>query len=169
MEDTGSVVAFWVLAALTVGSALMVVAVRNLIHAVVALIISFLGIAGLYVTLSADFVAVTQVLLYAGAISVLILFAIVLTPRAERGNTETFLRFPALLLAVLVGFTLGLAALDTDWPVAARGGFDETASAIGEALLDKYVLPFEMASVLLLVAMVGAIVLVRPEGSEGEE
>ena len=169
MEDTGSVVAFWALAALTVGSALMVAAARNLIHAVVALIISFLGIAGLYVTLSADFVAVTQVLLYAGAISVLILFAIVLTPRAERDNAETFLRFPALLLAVLVGFTMGLAALDTDWSIAGRGGFEETASAIGEALLDKYVLPFEMASVLLLVAMVGAIVLVRPEGTEGEE
>ncbi len=169
MEDTGSVIAFWVLAAVSVGSALMVVAVRNLIHAVVALIISFLGIAGLYVTLSADFVAVTQVLLYAGAVSVLILFAIVLTPRAERNNTETFLRFPALLLAVLVGFTMGLAALDTDWSIAARGGFEETASAIGEALLDKYVLPFEMASVLLLVSMVGAILLVRPEGAEGEE
>ncbi|HEU4758945.1 MAG TPA: NADH-quinone oxidoreductase subunit J [Dehalococcoidia bacterium] len=169
MEDTGTVVAFWVLATLTVGSALMVVAVRNLIHAVVALIISFLGIAGLYVTLSADFVAVTQVLLYAGAVSVLILFAIVLTPRAERDNAETFLRFPALLLAVLVGFTLGLAALDTDWSIAGRAGFDETASAIGEALLDKYVLPFEMASVLLLVAMLGAIVLVRPEGTQGEE
>src|SRR3972149_5572664 len=118
MEDTGSVVAFWALAALTVGSALMVVTVRNLIHAVVALIVSFLGIAGLYVTLSADFVAVTQVLLYAGTISVLILFAIVLTPRAERDNAETFLRFPALLLAVLVGFTMGLGAVGAGWVLA---------------------------------------------------
>ena len=168
MDDAGTVAAFWILAVITVGSALMVVAVRNLIHAVVFLIVSFLGIAGLYITLSADFVAVTQVLIYAGAVSVLILFAIMLTPRAGRDNAETFLRLPALLLAVLVGFTIGFVSLETDWSISDRGGFQETASGIGEALLSKYVLPFEMASVLLLVAMVGAIVLVRPEGSEGE-
>ena len=165
MDDAGSIAAFWVLAVLTVGSALIVAAARNLIHAVVALIISFVGVAGLYVTLSADFLAVTQVLIYAGAVSVLILFAIVLTPTAARDNADSFLRLPALLLAVVVAFTIGLAALETDWRIADRGGFEETASAIGEALLDKYVLPFEIASVLLLVAMMGAIVLVRPEGA----
>ncbi len=169
MDDAGTIAAFWVLAAISVGSGLMVVAVRNLIHAVVSLIVSFLGVAGLYVTLSADFVAVTQVLIYAGAVSVLIIFAIMLTPRAGRDNAETFLRLPALLLAVLVGFTIGFISLETEWSAADRGGFEETASAIGEALLDKYVLPFEMASVVLLVAMVGAIILVRPEGSVGEE
>ena len=169
MDDAGSIAAFWILAAITVGSALMVVAVRNLIHAVVFLIISFVGVAGLYVTLSADFVAVAQVLIYVGAVSVLILFAIMLTPQAARDNAETFLRLPALLLAVLVGFTIGFVSLETDWSIATRGGFEETASAIGEALLSKYVLPFEMASVLLLVAMLGAIILVRPEGTAGEE
>lgn len=163
MDDTGTVVAFWVLSALTVGAALGVVVVRNLIHAVVFLIVSFMGVSGLYITLSADFVAVTQILIYAGAISVLILFAIVLTPRGDRGNTESFLRFPALMLALLVAFTLGYVAIDTDWAISDRQGFEETASAIGEALLDKYVLPFEIASVLLLMAMLGAIVLVRPE------
>jgi NADH-quinone oxidoreductase subunit J len=165
MEDTGPVVAFWILAAITVGSALMVVAVRNLVHAVVYLILSFVGIGGLYITLSADFVAVTQILIYAGAISVLLLFAIVLTPRGSRDNAESFLRLPAVLVALLVGITLGYVALDTDWSIAGRGGFEETASEIGELLLDKYVLPFEIASVLLLVAMMGAIVIVRPEGT----
>ncbi len=169
MDDTGTVVAFWLLSAITVGAALMVVAVRNLIHAVVFLILSFVGVAGLYITLSADFVAVTQILIYAGAISVLILFAIVLTPRGDRDNRETFLRLPALLLAGLVGFTLGYVAIDTDWAISSRAGFQETASVIGEALLDKYVLPFEVASVLLLVAMMGAIVLVRPESAMEEE
>lgn len=169
MDDAGSIAAFWILAAITVGSALGVAAVRNLIHAVVFLILSFVGIAGLYVTLSADFVAVTQVLIYAGAVSVLVLFAIMLTPQASRDNAETFLRVPALLLAVLVAFTIGAVSLETEWSDAGRGGFDETASAIGEALLDTYVLPFEIASVLLLVAMLGSIMLVRPEGSEGED
>ena len=168
MDDAGSVIAFWLLAALTVGSALGVVAVRDLIRALVLLITSFLGVAGLYITLSADFVAVAQVLIYAGAISILLIFAIMLTPRASRDNAETFLQVPALLLAGLVAFTIGFISLQTDWPIAERGGFGETASAIGEALLDKYVLPFEMASVLLLVAMLGAIVLVRPEGTPEE-
>jgi NADH:ubiquinone oxidoreductase subunit 6 (subunit J) len=168
MDDTGTVVAFYVLAALTVVSALGVVVVRNLIHAVIFLIVSFVGVAGLYITLSADFVAVTQILIYAGAVSVLILFAIVLTPRAERGNAESFLRLPALLLALLVAFTLGYVAIDTEWVISDREGFEETASVIGEALLDKYVLPFEIASVLLLMAMLGAILLVRPEGSTEE-
>ena len=166
MEDTGSIVAFWLLAALTVGSAVGVVAVRDLIRAVVLLITSFLGVAGLYITLSADFVAVVQVLIYVGAISVLLLFAIMLTPRAGRDNAETFLRLPGILLAGLVAFTISFVSLDTDWSVVERGGFEETAEAIGEALLDKYVLPFEMAAVLLLVAMLGAILLVHPEGTE---
>jgi NADH-quinone oxidoreductase subunit J len=169
MDDTGTVIAFWILAVITIGSALATVAVRNLIHAVVFLVVSFMGVAGLYITLSADFVAVTQILIYAGAISVLMLFAIVLTPRGDRANAEGFLRLPALLLAGLLTATLVFVAIDTDFSISDRPGFEETASAIGEALLDKYVLPFEIASVLLLVSMLGAIILVRPEGAVEEE
>lgn len=163
MEDVGSVVAFWALAVVTVGAAVMVAAVRNLLHAVLFLILSFVGVAGLYVTLSADFVAVAQVLIYAGAIAVLILFAILLTPRAGRDNAETFLRLPALGLAALVASTVAAVVVATDWEEGAQGPFPQTAQAIGEALLSKYVLPFEIASVLLLTAMLGAIVLVREE------
>ena len=163
MTDFGSIVAFWILAILTIGSALMVVVVRNLIHAVVYLILSFLGTAGLYITLSADFVAVAQVLIYAGAISILFLFAIMLTPRAGRDNAETLLKLPSLVLAALVAASIGLVSLETDWSTVDRPGFAETASVIGEALLSTYVLPFEIASVLLLAAMVGAIVLIREE------
>ncbi len=169
MEDTGSIVAFWVLAVLTVGAALGVAAVRDLIRAVVLLITSFLGIAGLYVTLSADFVAVVQVLIYAGAVSVLLLFAIMLTPQARRDNAETFLQVPVILLAGLLAATIAFVSLETDWSVAERGGFEETAREIGNALLSTYILPFEMAAALLLVAMLGAILLVRPEGTPGEE
>lgn len=169
MEDTGSIVAFWVLAAMTVGAAVGVAVVRDLIRAVVLLVTSFLGIAGLYVTLSADFVAVVQILIYAGAVSVLILFAIMLTPLAGRNNAETFFQVPGLLLAGMVAATIAFVSLETDWSVVENGGFEETASAIGEALLTRYVLPFEIAAVLLLVAMLGAILLVRPEGSGEEE
>ena len=167
MEDTGTVVAFWALAIMTIGSALMVAAVRNLIHAVVFLVLSFMGVAGLYITLSADFVGVVQILIYSGAISILVIFAIVLTPQAGRNNAETSMRLPALVLAGLVATMLGYAAIDTDWSISNREGFEETAQAIGEALLDKYILPFEIAAALMLVAMLGAIIIVRAEGTEG--
>jgi NADH:ubiquinone oxidoreductase subunit 6 (subunit J) len=163
IEDTGVVVAFWVLTVVTVGAAVMVVLARNLVHAVLFLVLSFVGIAGLYITLSADFVAVVQVLIYAGAIAVLMLFAIMLTPLAGRGNTEGVFRLPALVLSGMMTAVIIFVALDTDWNTATRGPFTETTAAIGEALLDPFVLPFEIASVLLVAAMIGAILLVGEE------
>lgn len=168
MEDTGTVIAFWILAAMTVGAAVGVAAVRNLIHAVALLIVTFAGLAGLYITLSADFIAVVQVLIYIGAIAILIIFAIVLTPRASRLNQEGFMLLPALALAALVAGTMIFVAFDTSWAISDRSGFEGTATTIGDLLLDKYALPFEIASVLLLSAIVGAILLVRPEGAEEE-
>jgi NADH-quinone oxidoreductase subunit J len=163
MDEPGVVVAFWVLAVTAVGSALMVAAVRNLLHAVLFLVLSFVGVAGLYLTLSADFVAVVQVLVYAGAIAVLVLFAIMLTPRAGRDNADGMFWAPALVLAGLAATTISLIATRTEWAVSDRGPFPETARDIGEALLDPFVLPFEVASALLVVAMIGAIVIVREE------
>jgi NADH-quinone oxidoreductase subunit J len=168
MDDTGTVVAFWALAIMTVGSALMVGAARNLIHAVVFLVLSFLGVAGLYITLSADFVGVVQILIYSGAISILVIFAIMLTPQAGRDNAETSMLVPGFVTAGLVATMLSYAAIETDWNISSREGFEETAQAIGEALLDKYILPFEIAAALMLVAMLGAIIIVRAEGTEGE-
>jgi NADH-quinone oxidoreductase subunit J len=166
MDSTAVVFAFWVLAVITLGSALMVSLVRDLVHAVLFLILSFVGVAGLYITLSADFVAVVQVLIYAGAISVLMLFAILLTPRASRDNAPVSYRAPISIVAGLVGAVIVFVALKTDWTTASDGRFDTTAADIGKALLDPYVLPFEVASVLLVVAMVGAIILVRPGDEE---
>lgn len=168
MDDTGTVIGFWVFAIMTIGSAVMVGAVRNLIHAVIFLVLSFLGVAGLYITLSADFVGVVQVLIYSGAISILVIFAIVLTPQAGRDNSETSMLMPAAVVAILVAMMLGYAAIETDWNISNREGFEETAQAIGVALLDKYILLFEVAAALMLVAMLGAIIIVRAEGTEGE-
>jgi NADH-quinone oxidoreductase subunit J len=165
MDSSGVIIAFYVLAAMTIGSAVAVVVVRNMIHAVIALMGTFAGLAGLYVTLSADFIAITQILIYIGAISILFLFAIVLTPQSGRGNQESFLRLPALALALLVAAVLIYVAEDTNWNLKPTD-FGETASTIGELLLKTYVLPFEIASVLLLVAVLGSIVLVRPEPLE---
>jgi NADH-quinone oxidoreductase subunit J len=141
----------------------MIILVRNLFHAVLFLILSFIGIAGLYITLSADFLAVVQVLVYAGAIAVLMIFAVMLTPRSDRNNAENLLQGPALLLAGLFLAGVVFVVIETDWREATRGSFDTTAAAIGEALLSPFVLPFEIASVLLVAAMIGAIVLVQEE------
>ena len=167
MDDTGVVVAFYVLAALTLVSALMIAMVRDLIHAVLFLILSFIGVAGIYITLSADFVAVVQVLIYAGAIAVLMLFAILLTPRSDRDNAGVSYSAPISVIAGLVGATIIFVGLKTEWAKVDSDRVDTTAAAIGEALLDPFVLPFEVASVVLMVAMIGAIILVR--ASEGED
>ena len=127
-----------------------------------------MGVAGLYITLSADFVAVVQVLIYVGAISVLMLFAILLTPRSARDNAVVPYAAPVAVIAGLVGAVIIYAALDTDWRTVGDAGFSAgTARLIGAALLDPFALPFEVASVLLVVAMIGAIVLVHA-GEEAE-
>lgn len=163
MSGIGVVVAFWIFAVIAVASALFIVAARNLVHAVLALILSFVGVAGLFVTLSADFVAVAQVLVYAGAIGVLTIFAIMLTPRGGRENANSPLFWPASLLALLLFGIFAVAILATAWPVQGRDGFTTTAAAIGSAVLSQYALPFEIVSVVLLAALIGAIVLVQSD------
>jgi NADH-quinone oxidoreductase subunit J len=169
MNDTTTAVAFWALAIVTLGSALMVAVVRDLVHAVLFLILSFVGVAGLYLTLSADFVAVVQILIYAGAVSVLMLFAILLTPRSARDNSPVSFAAPVSVLAGLVGAIIIFVVVKTDWRTNYQDDrFPQTAQEIGKALLDPFVLPFEVASVLLVVAMVGAIMLVRPDSEHPE-
>ncbi len=141
----------------------MVILVRNLLHAVLFLILSFVGFAGLYITLSADFVAVAQVLIYAGAISVLMIFAVMLTPLTNRDNAENLLQLPALILAGLFAAGVAFIAIETDWREAGRAPFEGTATEIGDALLSPFVLPFEIAAVLLAAAMIGAIVIVQED------
>ena len=166
MNDFGFHLAFWSLAAMTIGGASMIIVSRNLIHAVIWLVISMLGIAGLYLTLSADFIAVVQVLIYVGAISVLMLFAIMLTPRAERDNSETLVKAPAALVVILVMIATMWVAVDTDWGAVRESALTDQARLIGETLIRQYVLPFEIAAVLLTAALVGAIALARQDDED---
>ena len=166
IDDNGIVVAFWVLSATTIACALAVAVVRNLVHAVLFLALTFVGVAGLYVVLSADFVAVVQVLIYAGAVGVLMTFAIMLTPAADRENSATAFQAPAFVLAVLVFLVVLYVVRDTGWNMSDREGLSTTARAIGEAFLKPYVVPFEIASVLLMTAMIGAIMLTREDADD---
>jgi NADH-quinone oxidoreductase subunit J len=157
-----SVVAFLALAGLTLGSAGIVAFSKNIIHSALALLGTFMGIAGLYITLSADFLAATQILVYVGGTLTLILFAVMLTSRIEdmkESNPRAGIA-PAFGLVTVVLLVLGKVATQTDWPAVQKAAMPSTAK-LGHAFLGEYLLPFEIGSVVLLAAMIGAVVLAR--------
>jgi NADH:ubiquinone oxidoreductase subunit 6 (subunit J) len=166
-----SVVAFAILAALVVGSAAGVLLRRNPIHAALFLVVNLASVAGLFLTLRAEFLAAAQVIVYAGAIAVLFVFAImVLIPGKEETGPDP-LRSQRMMAVPLVGIFLLLAALilrsavlRSPGPSAAVPGGVE---ALGRLLFTDYLFPFEVASVLLLVAIVGVIALAK--GKAGTE
>lgn len=168
MDNAGVQIAFWVLSILTLVAAGGVMVSRNLLHAVLFLIVAFIGVAGFFVLLSAEFIAMAQIIIYVGAIAVLILFAIVLTPQAIRDNSETAMVGPAILLGIALVAVFLFVIHDTTWATS-TGDPGLSASALGRALLSTWVLPFEIASVLLTAALVGAIMLVRSETEESED
>ena len=164
MIDHPAVVAvFWLLAITAVIGGLGVILARNIIHAVLFLVLAFIAMAGLFITLSADFVAVAQILIYVGAIAILMIFAIMLTPNTSQGNDDGPYQGPAVLVGALFAIAVTTIVLRTDWGEALRGPFQTTAAAIGGAMVDKYVLPFEIAGILLTVALIGAVVIVRED------
>jgi NAD(P)H-quinone oxidoreductase subunit 6 len=155
---------FYAAAALTVGAAILVAILPNILYAAVALLFSFAGVAGLYVLLSADFLAATQVLVYVGGIVVLLLFAVFLSNRiAEAKITNpTHFRLPAAAICLILFGILSYTAVSTPFAVK-KTVYLPTTADIGELLMTRYLLPFEVASVLLLAALIGAAVISRPE------
>jgi NADH-quinone oxidoreductase subunit J len=157
-------VLFMVLAAVMLGSALLVVTLRDIIRCGLALIVSFGALAGLYVMLGAPVIAAAQVLVYIGAIAVLILFAVMLT---QAKNAPTRLVFqtqaiPAAIAAVVLAVLIALAVTVTDWGDVA-GPIVTDTEALAKLLFDQYVLPFEIVGVLLLAAVVGGVFLAKRE------
>ena len=162
---------FYAFAALTLGAALVILFTRNLLYAAFSLIFCFLGVAAIYVLSGADFLGVTQIVVYVGGVLILLIFGVMLTNRISTspvvtGVHNTFWGYllPAGLLVLLLG-TLGQLALP-DWALRAqeRGALVQgsTVEPIGISLMTQYVLAFELAGVLLLLALVGAATLARP-------
>ena len=154
-----------VLAGGAVGGAAIVAFSRNIVYSAFALLLSFFCVAGLYVYLAADFVAATQLIVYIGGILVLILFGVMLTEKIEKVNISNQVLKPGrawLLLVVSAGLII-TAILKTSWQVKSPLPPYPTTSDLGNAFLTKYLLPFEIASVLLLVALIGAIIAARKE------
>ena len=160
-----SLILFIALAVLTLGGGLGVVASRNVVHAALALLVSLLSVAGIYLILFAEFLAIVQVLIYGGAITIVLLFAIMLTRTAEYPRISDNRQWPlaaaaaVATLAVLAGSFLTKAARSTE-------PHSPALTDLANSLFTRWAIPFEIASLVLLVALIGAIIIAR-ESEEG--
>ena len=163
-----SALIFYLLAAVIVGSALIVAFSRNILYSVFSLLATFAGVAGLYVLLSADFLAGTQVLVYVGGILVLMIFAVMLSENIETASRSN--RAGSVILGGLIGVALMVflvtLAVQGPWIQADPEAYQATTASIGKTLLGKALLPFEVLSVVLLGVVIGAVVVARFRSSE---
>ncbi|HYC77991.1 MAG TPA: NADH-quinone oxidoreductase subunit J [Planctomycetota bacterium] len=161
---------FYALAAVTLGSGLMVAVARDIVRVAFWLLAALSGVAGLYVTLGADFVGFTQVLVYIGGILVLILFGIMMTNKdpilLRRSESSRGIVAGGFVVAAVVGWALVRVVRGAAWRQAPADVPEPTTSRLGEELLTTFVLPFEVVSVLLLVVLVGAAYVARRRAEE---
>lgn len=159
---------FYLFGTLTISASWVVIYSKNLIYSAFALLFAFFGIAGLYGLLMADFLAATQVLIYVGGVLMLLLFGVMLTARKSVMEiTQSNLpRLPGAIISGLM-FLLLLFIIFTEksWNDASNQGVVETASVIGRLLMTDYLLPFEVTSILLLAALIGAVYIARKDES----
>lgn len=162
-QDWGDAL-LWIFGAIMIGAALLVVTMRDIIRAGLAMIVCFGALAGIYVIIGAPLLAAAQVVIYIGAISVLILFAIMLTQTKDAPSRLVFQTqaVPAAIASVVVAVLIALAVGATDWGEAATRVQLDT-EVMAEVLFNDFVLPFEVVSVLLLTAVIGGVYLARRE------
>ena len=157
-------VVFYGLLAGILATAILTVTVQNIFHSAIFLAFTLLGVAGIYFFLHADFIAAIQILLYTGAIMTLVIFAIMLTsriadPSVSQSNHQ---RFPTLILIVVIGFFLISAIAKTPWQISTTPKMTN-AIELGKALMGEFVFPFELLSIVLLIALIGAVVVARSD------
>ena len=190
-------IVFWILSLMAIVGSLGVVLVSNLFRAALLLILVFVAVAGMFILLSAEFLAVVQILIYVGAIAILIIFAVMLTRDVQRGNLPNRMHIPAAVFAALLFTALVAVAVETKWDflpaehqervelvqvsavtiitdevlndesLSLQEQEEIQESGLADLLISDYVLPFEAVSVLLLAALIGALVLVRPDRGTG--
>jgi NADH-quinone oxidoreductase subunit J len=162
-QDWGDAL-FWLFAAVMIGSAFLVVTMRDIIRCGLAMIVCFGSLAGIYAIIGAPLLAAAQVIVYIGAISVLILFAIMLTQTKDAPSRLVFQTqaVPAAIAAIIIAVVIALAIGATDWGEAATR-VRLTAEAMSSVLFNSFVLPFEIVSVLLLAAVIGGVYLAKRE------
>ena len=166
--------AFVILAVMTLASAWAAMRLRNLVHCALCLTLTFAGLAGFYLLLGAQFIGFAQVLVYIGAVSILVVFAILLTrgsdPTAQPAKLFSKTWFTGVAVTALAAGTLILAILSTKAFPAGRGAIPEaliektaTVKRIGHALMTQYVLPLEVIALLLTAALIGAVIIAMQE------
>jgi len=170
-EGEGGAVAvlFYALSAVALLGAAAVAFARNIVYSALGLLAALLGAGSLYVLLSADFVAIAQLLVYVGGVMVLVLFAVMLTNKITEvnvSNASVGLFGGALLLVAMAPVLLAVALL-TPWRALSPGPLAPTTATLGDALLTRWLLPFEVASLVLLATLVGAVIIARKELKEG--
>ena len=160
---TLSLVLFYVVAALTLGGALGVVMTRNIVYAAFALLASLMGVAGIFLLAFAEFLALVQVLIYGGAIVIVILFALMLTRIEDFEHLTDHRQWPvAAIVAIAVFGIIATTIVTTTVRTTERQGI--AFEALGDSLFTQWAVPFEVASLVLLVALIGSVVLVRSTG-----
>jgi NADH-quinone oxidoreductase subunit J len=161
-------IVFWILSFVLLVSAFMVVSLRNIFHCALFLILCLFSVAGIFILLGAEFLAAAQVLIYIGAVAVLIIFAIMLTSnlaskKISQTNENAMVSF---FICLIFGFTTLLLIGNTHvWRHSVEGPGTDNTLNLGRYLMTEFMLPFEVVSALLLAAMIGAIVLARKERS----
>lgn len=159
----GVQIAFFLFSLIAIIGALLVVTTRRLFHSALALVLSFVGVAGLYILLEAEFLAAIQILLYVGAIALLILFAIMLTrhlmdPKARAFNEQWWI---AALVAGFLFVILLAMILRVPWPVKEASVPPDLIENLGSSFVGEFLVPFEVVSILLMAALIGAIIIAR--------
>lgn len=156
-----TVIIFYLLALVILVSAAMSARSTNLVHSAFFLVLTFLGVAGIYVMLNADYLAIVQVMIYVGAISVLLVFGVMLTRRGEVNESNLFNRYknPGLAVAFCLFIVMAASAVMTQWKISNAEPPESTIMLISNILLNENVVPFEAAGILLLSALMGAIII----------
>lgn len=158
---------FYVLGAIVLGTAAMMVWARNLVHAAIAMFVAMIGVAGLFVLLNAEFLAAVQILIYAGAATVLVLFVVMITAK-KVDLPEIWFNAQADISALFIGILMvGILLIlgRADWQVVEKA-VEKTTGPLAQVLFKRFMLPFEVASVVLLVALIGAVVLARRDQND---
>lgn len=156
-------IGFWLLAIISIGAALTVVLLKDVFRSALSLVLCLVAVAGLYITLSADFLAAAQVLVYVGAISILLILGIMLTREVQQGSPANRFKVPAFLISLVFFGVLCFAILQTPWPVVLGPRTEPTTPLLAVRLFgaNGFMLTVEIAGALLLAAIIGAIVMAR--------
>ncbi|SYZ74531.1 NADH dehydrogenase I subunit J [Candidatus Zixiibacteriota bacterium] len=164
--DAGQLV-FYLFSFIVIISAIYVVTLKNIFHSAIFLVLTLFGVAGIYILLHAEFLAAVQVLIYVGAVSVLMIFAIMLTTRLA--SREIRQSNEQVMAGIFIGAGFLLASLgsfaNTVWHIVDKPLPENNTLTLGQLLMNEYVLPFEVVSIVLLAALIGAVVLARKEGA----